>query len=72
MNAAGSGKVHILNVYEEYLMKTKVVLPLCAVLLLGLVFNASAQMKAGSPEDKASLLKSTNATDPDAKIHIAS
>jgi hypothetical protein len=34
-------------------MKTKVVLALCVVFVLGLVFSASAQLKANGPEDKA-------------------
>src|ERR1700681_223562 len=34
-------------------MKTKVVLTLCVVFVLGLVFSASAQLKANGPEDKA-------------------
>ncbi len=50
-------------------MKTKVVLPLCAVLILGLVFSASAQMKAGGPEDKA-FTKIDNEKDPEAQIPL--
>jgi predicted Zn-dependent protease len=34
-------------------MKTKVILMLCLVFILGLVSFANAQVKAGSPEDKA-------------------
>ena len=34
-------------------MKTKVILTLCVVFVWGLVSNASAQVQAGSPEDKA-------------------
>jgi tetratricopeptide (TPR) repeat protein len=34
-------------------MKTKVIVTLCVVFVWGLVSSASAQVKAGSPEDKA-------------------
>src|SRR5205823_14080217 len=34
-------------------MKTRVILTLCVVFVWGLVSNASAQVQAGSPEDKA-------------------
>ena len=34
-------------------MKTKVILTFCVVFVWGLVSNASAQVQAGSPEDKA-------------------
>jgi len=51
-------------------MKTKVVLTLSLVFVLGLVFSvsASAQIKAGSPEDKAFTAIDAE-TNPDAKIN---
>src|SRR5687767_2681082 len=50
-------------------MKTKVVLSLCVVLLLGSYSSAFAQLVAGSPEDKAfeKILAETN---PDAKAAL--
>jgi tetratricopeptide (TPR) repeat protein len=56
MSAAGSDKVQLI-VYEEYVkkMKTRVIMTLCVVFVLGVVSRASAQatLVAGSPEDKA-------------------
>src|SRR5436309_2371077 len=41
------------GVIEEFQMKTRVILTLCVVFVWGLVSFANAQVKAGSPEDKA-------------------
>src|SRR3954463_6512399 len=48
-------------------MKTRVILTLFVVFVWGLVSNASAQVQAGSPEDKA-FQKIDQETNPDSKV----
>lgn len=55
--------------HEEYQMKTRVIVTLCVVFVLGLVSNASAQLVAGSPEEKA-FTAIENERNPDAKIAL--
>jgi len=50
-------------------MKTKVILTMCVVFVWGLVSFANAQVKAGSPEDKA-FQKIDGEGNPDAKIAL--
>jgi hypothetical protein len=50
-------------------MKTKVSLTLCVVFVWGLVSLANAQVKAGSPEDKA-FQKIDSESSPDGKISL--
>ena len=50
-------------------MKTKVILTLCVVFVLGLVTTAHAQLVAGSPED-AAYTKIVGEDNPDAKITL--
>ena len=50
-------------------MKTKVILTLCVVFVWGLVSLANAQVKAGSPEDKA-FQKIDAEGSPDGKITL--
>jgi len=50
-------------------MKTKVIVTLCIVLVLGMVSNAHAQLVAGSPEEKA-FTAIENAPNADAKISL--
>src|SRR5215831_13178828 len=50
-------------------MKTKVILTLCVVFVWGLVSLANAQVKAGSPEDKA-FQKIDAESNPDGKITL--
>src|SRR5919198_394461 len=50
-------------------MKTKVIATLCVVFVCGLVSLANAQVKAGSPEDKA-FQKIDAESNPDGKISL--
>src|SRR5215475_11126878 len=50
-------------------MKTRVTLTLCVVFVWGLVSNVFAQVRAGSPEDKA-FQKIDAEANPDAKITL--
>ena len=50
-------------------MKAKIGLTVCAVFVLGLVLSASAQMRAGSPEDRA-FTAIENEKDTDAQIKL--
>src|SRR5215831_19927856 len=68
--AAGSGKVHSYRIRGVSAMKTRVILTLCVVFVLGVASAASAQatLIAGSPEDKA--FTAAMAAQGDAKINL--